>query len=239
MRTLIQSGADVNARISNSFTPLHAAVCSANPFHKNEPSVRILLDNKADPYERTEGVFDGYNALHLAAAHGKWVVVGMLLDIGMDIESPTTSSNHPPITPLACAIRGLYTRDFKFLCLYPLGLWSIHRYDLGSSLQDPTIRLLLERNADLDGGSIGSRPKEYFRDNIPPGEKPDPKHLRRLHDIPGCVPGEISRLLPPFDTPHSEYVGKTFEEYWGMSLEDYIRGGRVRRRSPSQVKSEI
>lgn len=90
MRTLILNGADVNARISNGFTPLHAAVCSANPFHKNEPSVRILLDNKVDPYERTEGVFDGYNALRLAPENGKWGVVGMLLDIGMDIESPTT-----------------------------------------------------------------------------------------------------------------------------------------------------
>lgn len=101
---------------------------------------------------------------------------------------------------------------------------------------------MLERNADLDGGSIGSRPREYFLDNTSPGEKPDLKHhrhYRRLHDIPGCVLEEMSRILPPVDASHSEYVGKTFEEYWGMSFEDYIRGGRVRRRSLSQVKSEI
>lgn len=62
MEDLIQRGVNVKTRMSNGFTPLHAAAC-VNPF---TPQIQILLDNKADLNARTEGRYRGYNALHLA-----------------------------------------------------------------------------------------------------------------------------------------------------------------------------
>jgi ankyrin repeat protein len=70
MEALTQRGANLNARMSNGFTPLHAAACTT-PF---TPQIQILLDNKADLNASTEGRFGGYNALHLACSWiSEWI----------------------------------------------------------------------------------------------------------------------------------------------------------------------
>lgn len=109
----------------NGFTRLHVAAC-VNPF---VPQIEILLDNRADLNTRTEGMFGGYNALHLASALGNSFVVELLLDRRMDIESITTSTKHVHITPLTCAIRGFHEADINDTLRSPLGfLPRSHRF---------------------------------------------------------------------------------------------------------------
>lgn len=168
MEALVQSGANVNARMRNGFTPLHAAAC-VNPF---VPHIETLLDNGADLNTRTEGMFGGYNALHLASALGNLFIVELLLDRGMDIESLTTSTEHVRITPLTCAIRGFHEADINDTLCEPLGfLPRSHRLVPPGgtvSVRRATTQHLLDRNANLDGGSLCSRPRRYFR--AVPGE---------------------------------------------------------------------
>ena len=172
MKDLIKRGANVNGRMPNGFTPLHAAV-SMEPHIRQ---IRILLDNKADLNAMTEGIFGGYNALHLACALGNTYIVKLLLDLGMDLENTTMSSKHPPITPLSCAIQGFCEYSFAYVLYGPLGFVpEIHHSLLRSdSSRKEVAQLLLNRNANLDGGSECSTPREYF--NTPSGEKPNIDH---------------------------------------------------------------
>jgi ankyrin repeat protein len=93
MKALIRRGANVNARRPNGFTPLLAAACIDQFTFR----IQILLDNKADFNARTEGTFGVYNTLHLASAFGNSCVVKLFLDLRIDLESTTTSSEHPRI----------------------------------------------------------------------------------------------------------------------------------------------
>lgn len=167
MEVLIQSGANANARMGNGFTLLHAAAC-VNPF---TPHIQFLLDNGADLNARTEGKYEGYSALHLAAALGNSSVLELLLDLGMDIESTTTSSKHVFVTPLTCAIRGFLESEIdNILCEplhFPYSRCLVERNTV--DVRKAATQLLLDRNANLDGGSVCSRPRRFFR--TPPGEK--------------------------------------------------------------------
>lgn len=104
-KALIQSGVNVNARMPNGFTPLHAAVCAI--FWRREgniTTIQILLQNKVDVEARTQGIYAGHNALHLASMAGRYDFVTLLQDSGMVLESPTiSSSDRLPI--VLCAVR--------------------------------------------------------------------------------------------------------------------------------------
>lgn len=130
------------------------------------------MDNKADFNARNEGTLRWYNALHLASAFGNLCVVKLFLDLGMNLESTTTSSEHPRITPLTCAIRGFYKHNIDYILSFPLGFLPELSSFLGSrGAWKLVVGFLLFHKANLDGGSDCSRPRNYFR--MPRGENLD------------------------------------------------------------------
>jgi ankyrin repeat protein len=78
--TLIEQGADVNARSDNKIQnmPLHAAAAG-----RNREAVRILLEHGAEVNARQEG---GWTALHAASQNGDAEMVRLLIAAGADVE---------------------------------------------------------------------------------------------------------------------------------------------------------
>lgn len=79
--TLVDSGADVNARSRNAMqnTPLHAAAAG-----RNHEAVRILIEHGADVNARQEG---GWTPLHSAAQNGDVEMARLLIAGGADVHS--------------------------------------------------------------------------------------------------------------------------------------------------------
>ena len=79
VRTLLDKGADVNAKTRSWRTALHEAA-----IHGKSDVVRILLDKGADVNAKTRG---WWTALHMAAKSGKSDIVSILLDKGADVNA--------------------------------------------------------------------------------------------------------------------------------------------------------
>jgi uncharacterized protein len=80
VQTLIEQGADVNARSDNKMQnmPLHAAAAG-----RNREAVRILLEHGAEVNARQEG---GWTALHAASQNGDAEMARLLIAAGADVE---------------------------------------------------------------------------------------------------------------------------------------------------------
>lgn len=91
--TLLDRGADVNARSTNSMknTPLHAAAAGGNV-----ELMRLLLDRGADANALQEG---GWTALHAAAQSGNREMVELLLAHGAHVNA--RAENHQAALDLA------------------------------------------------------------------------------------------------------------------------------------------
>lgn len=124
METLIEHGADVNVRMSNGFTPLHAAACvGPSSSSGNARGMQILLKNEPNLYKRTRGpLFRGHIALHLACGLGNLEVVKLLLETGIDTKA--TSSRHLGTTPLSLALQGLHQNTLDCVVHAPIGVTS-------------------------------------------------------------------------------------------------------------------
>lgn len=69
------------------------------------------------------------------------------------------SSEHIHVTPLTCAIRGFNDGHVDYVLRDPLGFLPAPHHFMGShSAREAATQLLLDRNANLDGGSVYSRP---------------------------------------------------------------------------------
>jgi ankyrin repeat protein len=79
--TLIELGADVNARSRNGMQnmPLHAAAAG-----RNQDVVRVLLEHGAQVNARQEG---GWTALHAASQNGDVEMVRLLIAAGADVQA--------------------------------------------------------------------------------------------------------------------------------------------------------
>ena len=80
VETLIEQGADVNARSRNGMqnTPLHAAAAG-----RTREAVRVLLEHGAEVNARQEG---GWTALHAASQNGDVEMVRLLIAGGADVQ---------------------------------------------------------------------------------------------------------------------------------------------------------
>jgi uncharacterized protein len=81
VETLIEQGADVNARSRNGMQnmPLHAAAAG-----RNQDVVRLLLEHGAQVNARQEG---GWTALHAASQNGDVEMVRLLIAAGADVQA--------------------------------------------------------------------------------------------------------------------------------------------------------
>ena len=116
---LIQQGADVNVKDSDTWTPLHMAV-NALSYEKT----KLLLDNGADI---TAKVKDEENPLHIAAWYNNARIVHLLVARGANLYEE--SGEHG--TPLQTA---LYFRQYKTAraletCIYRQKIANIHRLE--------------------------------------------------------------------------------------------------------------
>jgi len=105
VRTLLESGARVDKRDANGFTPLLVAV-GENRLR----TVKLLLDQGADIHMKTHAVGNG-QPIHLAAAWGYLPIVKLLLTRGADLEVKDEDGN----TALDFAKRYRHVNVVRFL----------------------------------------------------------------------------------------------------------------------------
>lgn len=150
MKLLIKYGANVDAKTKKGYTPLHAAIFATEFTYLPIHGVIILLENGANPEERTDGYPKGYNALHLACLFGLLDIVEMILDSGMDIESKSTES--PYRTPLLHAAEIVSFAPWALKCFLKTPIYNPppFKYCYMTKIHVSVIFMLWRRGAKID-----------------------------------------------------------------------------------------
>ena len=155
--SLLDGGADIEARNENGATPLHVAA------EYNEPEVVALLLDRGANIEAH--MSKGVTPLHLAAAHNRSEMVALLLDRGANIKARPESGR----TPLHFAAR--YNKPEVIAFLLDRGANIESRNQKGTTplhfaarYNTPeVVALLLDRGADIeareDDGPLRASPK--------------------------------------------------------------------------------
>lgn len=87
VKSLIEQGADIEAKTDNGSTPLHWAAASGHTDVAN-----LLLEKGADIEAKDRG---GWTPLHWAAANGQTDIANLLLEKGADIDAKTNDGKTP------------------------------------------------------------------------------------------------------------------------------------------------
>ena len=158
--SLLDGGADIEARNKKGATPLDVAAAYNKP-----EVVALLLDRGANIEARTK---EGVTSLHFAAAHNKSEVVALLLDRGANIEARTENGR----TPLHFAARYnkpgviafLLDRGANIEARNEKGTTPLHFAARYNTLEG--VALFLDRGADIealeDDGQLQASPKGLF-----------------------------------------------------------------------------
>ena len=94
-RLLIEHGADINARNSADWTPLHFALIAHYPSRRAMNVAKLLIEAGADVNVATAGF--GWTPLHLAVELNEPAVVEMLLAAGAEVNARTHFGGWTPL----------------------------------------------------------------------------------------------------------------------------------------------
>ena len=160
VQTLLEKGANPNAKDDDGKTPLHNAVKEGHV-----EIVKLLLEHGANPNAQDDG---GLTPLHSAAFHGYVEIVKLMLEHGANPNAKTILGH----TPLHIAVQEGYVEIVKLLLEHradPNAKDNIGRTPLHYAAQEgcvDVVRILLERGADpwiADNG--GHIPLDYAIDS--------------------------------------------------------------------------
>jgi ankyrin repeat protein len=131
LRSFVESahgGLHMDARDSYGWIPLHCACVFVDPVTALAAAT-VLLDAGADPLVERQFGYDRRNALHIASYVCRPDLVRLLLDRGVNVNTPASNDLYTPLHFASCSI---YVGN-----------------DPGSRTNmEATVRLLLERGAD-------------------------------------------------------------------------------------------
>jgi ankyrin repeat protein/beta-lactamase regulating signal transducer with metallopeptidase domain len=148
VKSLIEKGADVNAKDDNGQTPLHLAAQSGY-----RDMVKLLVTKGADIYAKAEGQW-GNTPLHSAASSGRKEIVELLLASGTNVDV----RNRVGDTPLRCACYGDHVNVMGILLGKDANIeaedrWGRTPLHIAAEHHSPdAVKLLLARGADVNAG---------------------------------------------------------------------------------------
>nr|Q25338.1 RecName: Full=Delta-latroinsectotoxin-Lt1a; Short=Delta-LIT-Lt1a; AltName: Full=Delta-latroinsectotoxin; Short=Delta-LIT; Flags: Precursor [Latrodectus tredecimguttatus]CAA63363.1 delta-latroinsectotoxin precursor [Latrodectus tredecimguttatus]prf//2211313A delta-latroinsectotoxin [Latrodectus tredecimguttatus] len=108
--TLIEKGADIEAKFDNDRSAMHAVAYRGN----NKIALRFLLKNQSIDIELKDK--NGFTPLHIAAEAGQAGFVKLLINHGADVNAKTSKTN---LTPLHLATRSGFSKTVRNLLESP------------------------------------------------------------------------------------------------------------------------